>query len=155
MHETTVRIGYVRAVSLAPPGLCWDSEINIALFHYLTQRALNSSANRNSAFWVGLSQREPGEEYIEPENGFRWEDYSELDLIGVNLWMSGQPDDRDDDTGKRNVSCACYDALRPVGLFDCSCTKLRIPVCAIYRKIFYDDVYLICKQMELFCRKQT
>ncbi len=112
------------------------SEYNIALFNYLTNKTfVESRLESNDIFWIGLYQHDSS---IEPEFSYKWAepDYSELDESSlIRLWKRNEPNDRDESTGERTANCACYDSQDPTGIFDCSCTSLRIPVCMIIGRI--------------------
>jgi hypothetical protein len=110
--------------------VAFSTDINIALFNYLTKKVYNESGNLNYPFWTSMYQQD---QVIEPDEGFYFNspDWVWEDRLGTKVWRNGQPDNRDDDTADVNVNCACYDARNPDGLFDCSCASLRIPVCTM------------------------
>jgi hypothetical protein len=123
------------------------TDINIALFHYLTKKVYNESGYLNYQFWTSLKQQTPN--YLEPDEGFYFSspDFGWEDRFDMKLWRPGQPDNFDGDTFEINVNCACYDARTPDGLSDCACTSRRIPVCVmlgkIYRTIFCKFQYFL------------
>ncbi len=113
-----------------------ESEYNIALFNYLTNKTFVESGLLSSdSFWIGLYQYDNS---IEPEFSFKWAepDYSELDDAStIRLWKENEPNDRDEISGESGANCACYDSKDPTGIYDCSCNSLRIPVCMMKSKI--------------------
>jgi hypothetical protein len=106
------------------------SPANIAAFKHLTSKHLTN-------YWVGLVQ--DANTYFEPEHGFKWTkpDNSQYDLLGIDIWKRGQPDNLDQSNGNP-AHCACYDSREPDGLADCDCARKNTPVCMVVGKYLYN-----------------